>query len=300
MRVPRFIFSLAQVVESTPSTSACAADDLIGKSLVLSRSESRHLAKVLRLEAGTTISLHCNELAESFSGVVTKCDRESSQVRIDKRIANTSRNSLTLLLGMPKNSACEIITEKSVELGVEEIAYFFAERSQNHVSAQRFEKRLERLERIALSAVKQSYSSYCPRLRFESNLEKTLLEVHSKQRGAKATERRLLCSAPQPGNEILGVNAIDGQTQSEPPLITEYLISSGLQLKQAQDLCGSGLEKFGESVDLYLLIGPEGGFTPKELSIASEFDYQSVSLGSTVLRSETAAILACGITAFLR
>ncbi len=42
-----------------------------------------------------------------------------------------------------------------------------------------------------------------------------------------------------------------------------------------------------------LLIGPEGDFTPDEVEAAIKYGYQPVSLGSTRLRTETAAVTGC-------
>lgn len=42
-----------------------------------------------------------------------------------------------------------------------------------------------------------------------------------------------------------------------------------------------------------LLIGPEGDFSTKEISLALEKKYTPVSLGNTRLRTETAAVVAC-------
>lgn len=44
------------------------------------------------------------------------------------------------------------------------------------------------------------------------------------------------------------------------------------------------------SSDISLLIGPEGGFSARELDLAHRFDYSPLSLGPRVLRTETAAI----------
>ena len=41
-----------------------------------------------------------------------------------------------------------------------------------------------------------------------------------------------------------------------------------------------------------VLIGPEGDFTPEEIALAKHYDYKAVTLGSTRLRTETAAIVA--------
>jgi len=45
--------------------------------------------------------------------------------------------------------------------------------------------------------------------------------------------------------------------------------------------------------DTLMLIGPEGDFTPAEVSLALEKGFQPVSLGNTRLRTETAGVVAC-------
>lgn len=57
------------------------------------------------------------------------------------------------------------------------------------------------------------------------------------------------------------------------------------------------LIKRGENITL--LIGPEGDFSNKEIKMALENNYTPVTLGSTRLRTETAAIVACHSVAFI-
>lgn len=45
--------------------------------------------------------------------------------------------------------------------------------------------------------------------------------------------------------------------------------------------------------NIVILIGPEGDFTPEEITLAKENNYIPVSLGKTRLRTETAGIIAC-------
>ncbi len=50
-----------------------------------------------------------------------------------------------------------------------------------------------------------------------------------------------------------------------------------------------------DCIRICLLGGPEGGFTEEEKTLILASDFQKASLGSTILRGETAAILAAGI-----
>jgi 16S rRNA (uracil1498-N3)-methyltransferase len=51
--------------------------------------------------------------------------------------------------------------------------------------------------------------------------------------------------------------------------------------------------------NITVLIGPEGDFSPKEITLSIENKYRPVSLGKTRLRTETAAIVTCHSVAFV-
>jgi 16S rRNA (uracil1498-N3)-methyltransferase len=44
--------------------------------------------------------------------------------------------------------------------------------------------------------------------------------------------------------------------------------------------------------DILVLIGPEGDFSPDEITLAKQHGFQEISLGSSRLRTETAALAA--------
>jgi|SRR5690625_4755557 len=58
-------------------------------------------------------------------------------------------------------------------------------------------------------------------------------------------------------------------------------------------------EKLEPNKKYLILIGPEGDFSPEEIENARENKWQEVHLGSTRLRTETAAIVACHSVAFI-
>ena len=55
------------------------------------------------------------------------------------------------------------------------------------------------------------------------------------------------------------------------------------------------LAKMERGMRVGVLIGPEGGFEPKEIDLAVEAGGVCVSLGARILRAETAAITAVGM-----
>lgn len=52
-----------------------------------------------------------------------------------------------------------------------------------------------------------------------------------------------------------------------------------------------------DSIDLALAIGPEGGWTPEEMNLFTQYAWTHVTLGPRILRAETAAIAAIAIAA---
>ncbi|HAH88267.1 MAG TPA: 16S rRNA (uracil(1498)-N(3))-methyltransferase [Armatimonadetes bacterium] len=60
------------------------------------------------------------------------------------------------------------------------------------------------------------------------------------------------------------------------------------------------LERINPAGEVTLFIGPEGGWTPDEVSQAEAAGISSVSLGSRILRTETAAIVASALAIYGR
>lgn len=58
-------------------------------------------------------------------------------------------------------------------------------------------------------------------------------------------------------------------------------------------------ELFDKQNELLVCIGPEGDFTQNEISYAYEHNFTPVSLGNSILRTETAALHACSIVRVL-
>tara|TARA_B100000029_G_scaffold509343_1_gene598320 strand:+ start:5595 stop:6362 length:768 start_codon:yes stop_codon:yes gene_type:complete len=58
-------------------------------------------------------------------------------------------------------------------------------------------------------------------------------------------------------------------------------------------------QNFPHISDLYMLIGPEGGFSPSELEDAKKADFHFIDLGTRILRTETAALAACTLAQYL-
>ena len=65
------------------------------------------------------------------------------------------------------------------------------------------------------------------------------------------------------------------------------------ELQDAQSMIGE--EDLGKPGETLYVIGPEGGFSDRELALLDEAAFKRVSLGSRILRCETAAVLCLGL-----
>ncbi|OIN57338.1 16S rRNA (uracil(1498)-N(3))-methyltransferase [Arsenicibacter rosenii] len=125
----------------------------------LTEDDSRHAVKTLRLGMGDEI-LVTNGQGRQFAGVITKADHRQCAFRItEEKITPARPFSIRICVAPTKNlDRIEWFVEKAVELGIEQISFFFSQHSERRVL------KTERIEKIAVSAMKQSLQSWMPRI----------------------------------------------------------------------------------------------------------------------------------------
>ncbi|MGB2856209.1 MAG: RsmE family RNA methyltransferase [Dehalococcoidia bacterium] len=60
----------------------------------------------------------------------------------------------------------------------------------------------------------------------------------------------------------------------------------------------AGLPKTENTPEVSIFVGPEGGFSPHEVNFARSCGIEPVSLGSRILRAETAGLVAAAVTLY--
>ena len=79
----------------------------------------------------------------------------------------------------------------------------------------------------------------------------------------------------------------------EPRPFEQVLVSPHQKLiAHCEDRQKKQLKEFSINENILMLIGPEGDFTPDEITAALQNNFQPVSLGETRLRTETAGVVA--------
>ncbi len=139
---------------------------------VLNDEETRHL-KVLRKNIGDTIQC-IDGKGYLYECEVQKIGKDASDLSIVKSSLQASERSyyLHLLIAPTKNNErIEWMLEKSIEVGIDEISFIDTEHSEKH------RVNYGRLERIAISALKQSGRYYMPKINELAKIKDIQLEA---------------------------------------------------------------------------------------------------------------------------
>lgn len=144
---------------------SCVTDD----AFTITSAELNHM-RVKRLKTGDVIDAVDGEGYE-YKGEIRKISRHEAECGIiEKKFFPPPSIKLILAIGIVKPGPLSFAVEKSVELGVWQIIPLIMDRSSGQLSG----NALSRLQRIALSAMKQSGGYYLPAIekprKFESLL----------------------------------------------------------------------------------------------------------------------------------
>ena len=134
--------------------------------LLLSGTEFHHLSAVLRLAQGTEVELF-NGQGLTCCAVIESITKGSAILKPTtwSRDLNESPLKVTLIQGMTKALKPELVVEKATELGVSRVFFYETVRSVVKGTAAN-DKKLTRLRRVAVSAVKQCGRSTVPEVGF--------------------------------------------------------------------------------------------------------------------------------------
>lgn len=217
--------------------------------------ESRHCVRVLRMGVGDEVWVTSGD-GTMCRAHVADPDERACSVEIVERLEDYGRRPfrLHLLVAPTKNTArIEWLVEKAVEIGVDRITPIICDHSERGV------QKTDRLDRIALSAMKQSLKARRPQIDSPVKLVDLLKLGMS--------------------NEELGIGKF-------------VCYCAGDERHSLRELYTPG-------TDAVVLIGPEGDFSPREIEAALATGFQPVTLGDSRLRTETAALYAVTALNFL-
>lgn len=137
----------------------------INTSTKLSEEESKHCIKVLRMKKGDVLKI-IDGKGKSFECEITHDHQKKCEVKINSTKEHETTPHIHIALAPTKNmDRIEWFVEKSVEIGISEISFIQTKNSE------RKNLRLDRLEKIAISAMKQSHKYFLPKINALSPFE---------------------------------------------------------------------------------------------------------------------------------
>ncbi len=162
---------------------------------------------------------------------------------------------MTLAVAVPRGERMDWLVEKAVELGAASLVPLHTERSP--LGGQVHPGRVARWERLAQAAAEQSGRRCIPPVLPPSDLVSSLRDFTGP------------CLVAHPGGEARPLRELLTAVAGDQPAPT-----------------------WSPPRAVLVAVGPEGGFTPREVDAAVSAGARLLSLGSRILRVETAAIAA--------
>lgn len=245
----------------------------IGESgfFITSKEDIHHISKVLRLREGASI-VASDTLSWEYEGEITSIEEDLITCRIvDKqRFSKEPEVAITLFQGIPKQGKMELIVQKTVELGVSRIVPFFSARTVVTDNGN-FSKKIQRWQKVAEEAGKQCGRGKIPEIAEEIKFNKLVsILAQNKEQG--------------PSKLFFDFTLFPYENEED------RTIKTALQQLKIGGLGDSGT--LGRELSIGVIIGPEGGFSPMEAQTLKEAGAEAVSLGKTILRTETAGMAA--------
>lgn len=235
--------------------------DIDGKYIYMTdKQDLHHMKKVLRMSVGDEMDISDGSAWEYHVEIEELGDKEAVLLILDKqKFAREPELLVTLFQGIPKAGKMEGIIQKCVELGVNSIVPVFMERTVV-VDKGNFGKKLDRWQKISDEAVKQCKRGIIPDI-------------------------QEACRFNQALNQLCDYDLI----------LFPYENEDNRTIKD----CLRKIADSGEKPkSVAIIIGPEGGFADKEVTALDEIGAERVSLGKTILRTETAGPAALAMTMY--
>lgn len=198
-------------------------DPVPGGETMLTGEDAKHIAKVLRMRVGEALTL-CDGQGFDYRCEIAALEPGAVSLRVLEKLPSTSEPAVDIHLyqALPKGEKLDFIVQKAVELGVSAITPVLTTRCVSRPDGKSMEKKLARMQKIALEAAKQSGRGIVPAIHPLLGFEAAI----SGMKGAgcaillyeRATEPLSRLLSPPPGRVSLLVGAEGGFSEEEADL----------------------------------------------------------------------------------
>lgn len=229
------------------------SDQLNNNQIQILGEDVNHIKNVLRLEIGERIKICDKKTSTNYISEISEITSKYVNCDIIEIAENEAEGNVELHIfqGLPKADKMELIIQKGTELGVTEFIPVSFKRSIVKLSGRDEDKKIERWNKIAEVAAKQSGRDLVPKVRNIENIKSLCNEI---------------------GDYDLVLLAYELEDKN-------YIKDELLELKKKK-----------ENYKIAVIIGPEGGIDQSEVKIMQEYGAKVISLGKRILRTETVAL----------
>ncbi len=240
----------------------------------LSKEDARHAQSVLRLKIGDSLQLFDGRGRQAQASI-TRMSKSSVEVDIvaSDSVSRELPRKLELIVALPKGDRQKVLIDMLVQLGVDQLTPLHCERA----VAQPTDNAVERLQRSVIETCKQ-----CGR--------NQLMPVNAPTSIERITEYPSENSDSNPSIQPLSLFA--HPYGDHRPLIE-------LLERVCVNQVGEPKHEVRQLPSARVLIGPEGGLSDVECEQLLRAGWNQASLGSSILRIETAAIMVAATWAAL-
>lgn len=149
-----------------------------GDSVVIDGEGARHISRSLRMAVGEEVIV-CDTKGNDFlCEIESVADKEVYlKVNSSSKCESEPNVKVTLYQAMPKSDKLELIVQKAVELGVHRIVPVLTSRCISRPDKKSMDKKLDRLNKIALSAAQQSGRGIVPEVSSMISFERAVEEM---------------------------------------------------------------------------------------------------------------------------
>ena len=254
----------------------------------LPQDEAQHVLRVLRMGVGDELNLMDGQgtfyRAEITTATGHRCLYRIVEEQPQERAWN---GSICLAMAPTKlNDRTEWFVEKATEIGIDEFAFLDCQFSERRTL------KVDRIEKIVVSGMKQSHKAWKPLVdqmtSFKNFVEtdrpgqKFICHCYDQCDIEKISQQDFEKDAAEFSKSCSGI----------------FEFANGEKISQHKPHLKDVLNALDEPCTV--LVGPEGDFSVDEVRLAQQHGYRSVSLGTSRLRTETAALVATHIMQLIK
>ena len=194
-----------------------------------------HIKNVLREKVGNKLTICNTDNRKDYLCEILKIEEDCIECRIKEELANDVESNVrvTIMQGLPKADKMELIIQKSVELGVYDITPIEMKRCVVKLNEKDKQKKIQRWQKISEVAAKQCGRNIIPNI-----------------------------------NSIINIKNVCNSIKEYDIVLVEYKNEKEVTIKQELKKIK---EKYNnKEIRIAVIIGPEGGITPEEVTLLQE------------------------------